>query len=157
MVLWTLQAGSSADVRFGLVSNPVEGGDRWLISSLRRTVARLNQPAMPQATPSFHSHHFKFVIAVVLTPLKSTSPFLLEDLVEMGRAAYLSCERREPADSGAEAKPCGDFVSDAETFFGQGMTLFHWLVWHAAQYCVMTKLRTPFGKPQETFFAIEGE
>nr|CAD7257208.1 unnamed protein product [Timema shepardi] len=34
--------------------------------------------------------------------------------------------------------------------------LLLWAVWEAAQLCVMYKLRTPLGKPQETFTSIEG-
>lgn len=35
--------------------------------------------------------------------------------------------------------------------------LLFWATWEAAQLCVMYKLRTPLGKPQETFTSIEGE
>ncbi|XP_071818149.1 serine/threonine-protein kinase SMG1-like isoform X2 [Apostichopus japonicus] len=31
-----------------------------------------------------------------------------------------------------------------------------WATWEAAQFCVISKLRTPIGKPQDTFRAIEG-
>ncbi|XP_063243710.1 serine/threonine-protein kinase SMG1 isoform X2 [Bacillus rossius redtenbacheri] len=34
--------------------------------------------------------------------------------------------------------------------------LLLWATWEAAQLCVMYKLRTPLGKPQETFTSIEG-
>nr|CAD7446499.1 unnamed protein product [Timema bartmani] len=34
--------------------------------------------------------------------------------------------------------------------------LLLWAAWEAAQLCVMYKLRTPLGKPQETFTSIEG-
>ncbi|XP_054706809.1 serine/threonine-protein kinase SMG1-like [Uloborus diversus] len=33
--------------------------------------------------------------------------------------------------------------------------LWFWAVWEVAQLCVTSKLRTPLGKPQETFMAIE--
>ncbi|XP_055682842.1 serine/threonine-protein kinase Smg1 isoform X2 [Lutzomyia longipalpis] len=33
--------------------------------------------------------------------------------------------------------------------------LVAWIQWEAAQFCVANKLRTPFGKPQETFLRIE--
>lgn len=35
--------------------------------------------------------------------------------------------------------------------------LIFWETWKCAQYCVVNKLRTTLGKPQETFIAIEGE
>jgi PI-3-kinase-related kinase SMG-1 len=34
--------------------------------------------------------------------------------------------------------------------------LFFWGGFEAAQHCVLNKLRTPLGKPQETFTTIEG-
>lgn len=34
--------------------------------------------------------------------------------------------------------------------------LWFWATWEAAQFCIQSKLRTPLGKPQETFTAIEG-
>lgn len=33
--------------------------------------------------------------------------------------------------------------------------LWFWAVWESAQFCVLSKLRTPLGKPQETFTAVE--
>lgn len=30
-----------------------------------------------------------------------------------------------------------------------------WATWEAAQFCVLAKLRTPLGKPQDTFTMIE--
>lgn len=30
-----------------------------------------------------------------------------------------------------------------------------WVLWEAAQFCVLTRLKTPLGKPQETFTSIE--
>jgi len=33
--------------------------------------------------------------------------------------------------------------------------LWFWALWEAAQFCVLSRLRTPLGKPQDTFAAIE--
>lgn len=33
--------------------------------------------------------------------------------------------------------------------------LEHWLLWQAADFCVAHRLRTPIGKPMETFTCIE--
>lgn len=30
-----------------------------------------------------------------------------------------------------------------------------WATWESAQFCVLNRLRTPLGKPQETFTSIE--
>lgn len=34
--------------------------------------------------------------------------------------------------------------------------LYFWINWEAANFCVVNRLRTPFGKPNSTFRAIEG-
>lgn len=34
--------------------------------------------------------------------------------------------------------------------------LYFWINWEAANFCVFNRLRTPFGKPNSTFRAIEG-
>ena len=33
--------------------------------------------------------------------------------------------------------------------------LWFWATWEAAQFCTLAKLRTPLGKPQDTFMSIE--
>lgn len=33
--------------------------------------------------------------------------------------------------------------------------LYYWAVWDAAQFCILNRLKTPFGKPQDTFLTIE--
>ena len=30
-----------------------------------------------------------------------------------------------------------------------------WATWEASQFCILTRLKTPLGKPQETFMSIE--
>ena len=39
---------------------------------------------------------------------------------------------------------------------GNEALLWFWATWEAAQFCVLAKLRTPLGKPQDTFMTIEG-
>ena len=34
--------------------------------------------------------------------------------------------------------------------------LWFWATWEAAQFCLLSRLRTPLGRAQETFQAIEG-
>ncbi|XP_052872564.1 serine/threonine-protein kinase Smg1 [Anopheles cruzii] len=62
---------------------------------------------------------------------------------------------------------CGDFLHELLTkSYGEQSTyeamavrdlrcLIPWAQWEAAQLCVNSKLRSPFGKPQETFLRIE--
>ena len=33
--------------------------------------------------------------------------------------------------------------------------LWFWATWESAQFCTLAKLRTPLGKPQDTFMSIE--
>uniref|UniRef100_A0A915JT02 Uncharacterized protein n=1 Tax=Romanomermis culicivorax TaxID=13658 RepID=A0A915JT02_ROMCU len=35
--------------------------------------------------------------------------------------------------------------------------LWYWAVWECAQLCINSRLKTPFGKPQDTFLTIEAE
>lgn len=51
------------------------------------------------------------------------------------------------------AKPSSGEYSEA--VLGDIRCLVAWIQWEAAQFCVSNKLRTPFGKPQETFLKIE--
>lgn len=37
------------------------------------------------------------------------------------------------------------------------LVMLLWAAWEAAQFCVTCKLRTPLGKPQDTFTNIESE
>lgn len=53
------------------------------------------------------------------------------------------CKSNTPKDLSAIAKYCQP-------------VLLQWAVWDSAQFCVTSKLRTPLGKPQETFTKIEG-
>ncbi|KAI9017989.1 hypothetical protein CLU79DRAFT_837480 [Phycomyces nitens] len=36
-----------------------------------------------------------------------------------------------------------------------GSLLFYWAMWESARYCILSRLRTPFGGPQQTFAAFE--
>lgn len=33
--------------------------------------------------------------------------------------------------------------------------LYYWALWESARYCMLSRLRTPFGNPQQTFAAFE--
>ncbi|CAF0977060.1 unnamed protein product [Rotaria sordida] len=39
--------------------------------------------------------------------------------------------------------------------FGNDALIWFWAIWECAQFCVMNKLKTSLGKPQETFLALE--
>lgn len=50
-------------------------------------------------------------------------------------------------------EPCGEVHNFA---CSNTNMLFLWAVWEAAQLCISCKLRTPLGKPLDTFMAFEG-
>ncbi|XP_028267220.1 serine/threonine-protein kinase SMG1 isoform X1 [Parambassis ranga] len=68
---------------------------------------------------------------------------------------YYSCQRIEKRDSRGNidgSKP--DVVPRA--LLKTEVVLWHWAVWEAAQFTVLSKLRTPLGRAQDTFQTIEG-
>ncbi|XP_029946461.1 serine/threonine-protein kinase SMG1 isoform X1 [Salarias fasciatus] len=73
---------------------------------------------------------------------------------------YHSCQRLDKRDggsraadgSGAGSRP--DPVSRA--LLKTEVVLWQWAVWEAAQFTVLSKLRTPLGRAQDTFQTIEG-
>ncbi|GLH00101.1 Serine/threonine-protein kinase ATR [Gryllus bimaculatus] len=48
------------------------------------------------------------------------------------------------------------FVLFTHLAWTNNVILMLWSTWQAAQFCISAKLRTPLGKPQETFTSIEG-
>ena len=54
-------------------------------------------------------------------------------------------------------------VKNRQMFIVQTLThvvlfqIWFWAIWETAQFCVMNKLKTSLGKPQETFLALEGK
>lgn len=49
-----------------------------------------------------------------------------------------------------------DYDSVRELSLTSTTVLLQWATWGAAQLCVHSKLRTPLGKPLDTFMAFEG-
>ncbi|GIY22261.1 hypothetical protein CDAR_374792 [Caerostris darwini] len=93
------------------------------------------------STGNFFSHHFRTLAAFILQGKEPQEKNWLQRL-------YISCpppERRNRVDS---------LMNQLSTL--SSSVLWFWGVWEVAQFCVVSKLRTPLGKPQETFMAIEG-
>lgn len=67
----------------------------------------------------------------------------MEWLTDAFSSCWAVCEGR--TESGI-----GDFA------YSSKIILLFWAVWEAAQLCVTCKLRTPLGKPADTFMAFEG-
>ncbi|GFQ70201.1 hypothetical protein TNCT_391641 [Trichonephila clavata] len=90
---------------------------------------------------NFFGHHFRTVTGFILQGKEPQEKNWLYRL-------YISCpppERRSRVDY---------LLSQLSSV--SSAVLWFWAVWEIAQFCVVSKLRTPLGKPQETFMAIEG-
>lgn len=74
------------------------------------------------------------------------SVFFLSDTTELFLDSFYNCW------NSAESKT--DLESVVPYFES---ALLFWETWECAQYCVINKLRTTLGKPQDTFIAIEGK
>ncbi|XP_038064648.1 serine/threonine-protein kinase SMG1-like [Patiria miniata] len=91
---------------------------------------------------TFHSQDFRVVMAFILLGETPSDPDWLEKL-------YHSCQRPDKGSSSHTEIRLPEFID------GNIALQWFWASWEAAQYCVLAKLRTPLGKPQETFRAIE--
>lgn len=95
----------------------------------------------------FHSLNFRHVMAFILNnthPVQSGSWNWLE-------AMFYSCQA-----SPQDPRHASDMFNLRDFVDGNEGMLWFWATWEAAQYCVLNRLRTPLGKPQETFTSIEG-
>lgn len=69
---------------------------------------------------------------------------------------YYSCQRLEKRDGrGCVNGSWPDVVPRA--LLKTEVVLWQWAVWEAAQFTVLSKLRTPLGRAQDTFQTIEGK
>uniref|UniRef100_A0A3Q4GZX5 SMG1 nonsense mediated mRNA decay associated PI3K related kinase n=1 Tax=Neolamprologus brichardi TaxID=32507 RepID=A0A3Q4GZX5_NEOBR len=97
---------------------------------------------------SNHSHPEMRKISLVVISCIYSKDSWLERL-------YYSCQRLEKQDGRGStdgSKP--DVVTRA--LLKTEVLLWQWAVWEAAQFTVLSKLRTPLGRAQDTFQTIEG-
>jgi hypothetical protein len=73
---------------------------------------------------------------------------------------FQSCQRKSTNTTGKNEQALEDQyrVLSYEQLpnFGNDALIWFWAIWECAQFCVMNKLKTSLGKPQETFLALEG-
>lgn len=98
-------------------------------------------------TGSFHSHDFQMVMGFILSgvfPSKERNADWLTRLFHSCNNNNNSCRVQR--------------YSEAEMvqFDRCESLLWFWATWEAAQFCILSRLRTPLGRAQETFQAIEG-
>ncbi|KAF7654424.1 hypothetical protein LDENG_00070090 [Lucifuga dentata] len=68
---------------------------------------------------------------------------------------YYSCQRLEKRD-GRGGVDGGGSGGVPRALLKTEVVLWQWVVWEAAQFTVLSKLRTPLGRAQDTFQTIEG-
>ncbi|KAM6957377.1 serine/threonine-protein kinase SMG1 [Aplochiton taeniatus] len=72
---------------------------------------------------------------------------------------YHSCQRLDKRDNGSfrdgSVDGCGGMALPCSLLKTEAV-LWQWAVWEAAQFTVLSKLRTPLGRAQDTFQTIEG-
>lgn len=69
---------------------------------------------------------------------------------------YYSCQRLEKRDGRGSADGSRPGVVPRALLKTEAV-LWQWAVWEAAQFTVLSKLRTPLGRAQDTFQTIEGK
>ncbi|XP_063961813.1 serine/threonine-protein kinase SMG1-like [Lytechinus pictus] len=97
--------------------------------------------SIPNTT--FNSHNYRTVMAYILMGEAPKNPRWLERLFHSCQRPHNSVHKYE---KGSITLPA--FINDNEA------VQWFWATWEAANFCVLSKLRTPLGKPQETFTAI---
>ena len=80
-------------------------------------------------------------------PVCPTAPCFVRRKEPWLERLFHSCQRLEKRE--AAAVPRALLKTDA--------VLWQWAVWEAAQFTVLSKLRTPLGRAQDTFQTIEGK
>ncbi|XP_065681003.1 serine/threonine-protein kinase SMG1 isoform X2 [Hydra vulgaris] len=106
---------------------------------------------------TMHTHAFKIVMRHLLQPKES------KEANWSGEHIYLACQRLGKVLNPvcAELINCQRFSSNVDTAFPLNATMFDglvwfWLIWEAANFCIIYRLKTPLGKALDTFQAIEG-
>lgn len=106
---------------------------------------------MSQASSStFHPQDFSDLISFILYGVLhrgGKDPWL--------ERLYQSCQRLEKRDCRSSADGSGPGVVP-RALLKTEVVLWQWAVWEAAQFTVLSKLRTPLGRAQDTFQTIEG-
>ncbi|XP_042907666.1 serine/threonine-protein kinase SMG1 isoform X2 [Parasteatoda tepidariorum] len=131
--------GNSVNFSKNVYLNNKEDVPKFQISTV--DVWKALRGYMNKSSPgNFHSHHFKVITNFIL---QRKEPQENKWLLRL----YFSCPPPDRQNSVDSLMTSLINVSSAVLWF--------WAIWEVAQFCVVSKLRTPLGKPQETFMAIE--
>lgn len=90
---------------------------------------------------SFHSHDFQMVMGFILSGNFPSKEINVDWLTRL----FHSCNRVQRYSE-----------TEMVQFDRCESLLWFWATWEVAQFCILSRLRTPLGRAQETFQAIEG-
>uniref|UniRef100_A0AAQ6IR98 non-specific serine/threonine protein kinase n=1 Tax=Anabas testudineus TaxID=64144 RepID=A0AAQ6IR98_ANATE len=101
---------------------------------------------------TFHPQDFSDLISFILYGVLHRGGYLKDPWLER---LYYSCQRLEKRDGrgGVDGSRPG---AVPRALLKTEVVLWQWAVWEAAQFTVLSKLRTPLGRAQDTFQTIEG-
>ena len=102
-----------------------------------------------QPTGSFRPHHFQAVMSQVIQKDEG-SPFLPPESdysVDWSQRIYHACQNSKNSLAEQAVPESVPVTTKAWTEI--------WCLWEAARYCILARLRTPFGTPVQLFEAIE--
>ncbi|XP_015766823.1 PREDICTED: serine/threonine-protein kinase SMG1-like [Acropora digitifera] len=91
---------------------------------------------------SFHSHDFQIVMGFILSGNFPSKEINVDWLTRL----FHSCNRVQRYSE-----------TEMVQFDRCESLLWFWATWEVAQFCILSRLRTPLGRAQETFQAIEGK
>ncbi|CAB1447955.1 unnamed protein product [Pleuronectes platessa] len=119
-------------------------------SEMREISLAIRQHMSQAPSSTFHPQDFSDLISFILYGVLhrgGKDPWM--------ERLYYSCQRLEKRDArGGVNGSRPDVVPRA--LLKSEVVLWQWAVWEAAQFTVLSKLRTPLGRAQDTFQTIEG-
>ncbi|KAG2186028.1 hypothetical protein INT43_002466 [Umbelopsis isabellina] len=104
-------------------------------------------------TGNFRPAHFEQVLRFLTMDeyLPKTDPFSTENLIhDWCQRLFHHCETTTSIQDLASIPSV-----DKATLNKNEDLLMYWVIWEAARYCMLSRMRTPCGGPQQTFLAFE--
>ncbi|CAL9703653.1 unnamed protein product [Knipowitschia caucasica] len=125
------------------LSNQSQSRLKELSQAIRRHISH-------GSSSTFHPQDFSDLISFILYGVLhrgGKEPWL--------ERLYQSCQRLERRDGRGAGESSGPGLVP-RALLKTEVVLWQWAVWEAAQFTVLSKLRTPLGRAQDTFQTIEG-
>ncbi|XP_069381042.1 serine/threonine-protein kinase SMG1 isoform X1 [Paralichthys olivaceus] len=119
-------------------------------SEMREISLAIRQHMSQAPSSTFHPQDFSDLISFILYGVLhrgGKDPWM--------ERLYYSCQRLEKRDARGSVNGSRPGVVP-RALLKSDVVLWQWAVWEAAQFTVLSKLRTPLGRAQDTFQTIEG-